>query len=136
EAAQVGRVIEVARGGQRLHAGGDVMDLAVERQRQRARGVAHSSLGGLLLEPRVVEDQPRRKQGHGDHRRDHQQENVIPKLHRASVPTTKMGGPEMAPHTPPPPAPPGQDLAPLAPPPPAAPPQSTSPAPPPPPPRP
>ena len=100
EAAQVRRVVEVARGGERLHAGGDVMDLAVERQRQRAHGVAHPALGGLLLEPRVVEDQRRREQGHGDHRRDHQQENVIPKLHRASVPTTKMGGPEMAPHTP------------------------------------
>src|SRR5439155_2447870 len=85
------------RGGERLHAGGDVMDLAVERQRQRAHGVAHPALGGLLLEPRVVEDQRRREQGHGDHRRDHQEENVIPKLHPASVRTTKMGGPEMAP---------------------------------------
>jgi len=34
-----------------------------------------------------------------DHRREHQQENVIPELHPASVPTTKMGGPEMAPRS-------------------------------------
>src|SRR2546421_679008 len=65
------------------------------------RGVVHPGVGGRLLEPRVVEDQRPREQGQGDHRRDHQHQNVIPKLHPASVRTTKMGGPEMAPHTPP-----------------------------------